>query len=102
MDRKEIEKKMLKLWKATKRDLDIIAKDGANIIMKSEKYLKEKSEEGKKKLEATALALQKEKLCYELGKAVAKLPNGKRSLSKKANNILSKIREVNKKLRKLK
>ena len=102
MERKKLEKKILKLWKTAKEDMGQIAKDGASIIKKSEKYIKEKSEEGKKKLEVTAFALQREKLYYELGKAAAKISKGKRALSDKANKILAKIREVNKKIRKLK
>lgn len=102
MKKKSLEKNLHDLWKQAKNDFDTVVKEGSVIAKKSEKYLKEKSKEGKKQLEALTLALKREKLFYELGKALSKIPKGKKIINKKAQIILKDIRKVNAQIRRKK
>ena len=102
MKKEEIKKKVDKLWKVSKNDLDKVVKEAEIWIKKGERYIKDQSEKGKKQLERAALALQREKLYYELGKAIAKLPKTKWAVNIKSINLSRKIKSINTKIGKKK
>ena len=95
MKASDIRKKVDKLWKDHKKDVDSIVKNAQKLTKQGERYIKDQSEKGKTQLEIMGLTLQKEKLYYELGRVIARLPKKKWSASKKAQNISGKIRSVN-------
>ena len=94
----EFRKKIDKLWKASKRDMKKFMKNAECLAKEGESYIKDKSEKGKKQLEIAALALQRERLYYELGITLAKSPKSKWSVSKKALGISTKIKGINVKI----
>ena len=102
MESKVFKKKVEKLWKSTRKDLSKFLKDAERLVKKGEVYIKDKSEKGKKELEIITLTVQRERLSYELGKTVAKHPNSKDGYSKKALNLLNKIKGINRKIKRLK
>ncbi|RKY36141.1 MAG: hypothetical protein DRP72_04415, partial [Candidatus Omnitrophota bacterium] len=62
---KELKRKIEKLWKPVKKDLDKILKETTSLAKKGESYLKDISEKGKENLELLSLFLKKEKLYYQ-------------------------------------
>ena len=102
MEGKELKKKIDKLWKSSKKDLDKALKKAERLAKEGEHYIKDKSEKAKKQLEIMALSLQREKIYYELGKTIAKLPKNKWATAKKTQGFLSKIRGINIKIGKIK
>lgn len=102
MERKELEKKIDRLWKITQKDLGKVLKGAERLVKKGETYIKDKSEKGKKELEKITLILQREKLYYELGKTIANRPKRKGPYAKKTRGILDKIKDIKLKIKKLK
>ena len=102
MKTKSLQKKVNRLWRSTRMDLDKILRDAVDLIKKGEHYIKDKSEEGKIALEIATLALQKEKSYYELGKALVKLPKSKWASSQKLANLVKNIKSANLKIKKKK
>ncbi|MCK5305733.1 MAG: hypothetical protein KAJ66_01205 [Candidatus Omnitrophica bacterium] len=98
MKKEELKKKIDKLWETSKNDLEKIMKNAERLAKDGERYIKDKSEKGKKQLEIAALALQREKLYYELGKVLAKTPKAKWAGTKKALDIVTKIKGINLKI----
>ena len=99
MEKKLLNKKAGKLWELSKNDLDKALKETGALVKKGQTYIKDKSEEGRKTLEALALALEREKSYYELGKSLIKLPKNKWASNKKVDSYLSKIKKINKKIK---
>jgi len=83
----ELKKKIDRLWKLSKKDLERILKDTSRLAKKGEDYIREMSKKGEKNLEVMLLNLQKERLYYELGKSLANLSKNKWSSSKKAEAL---------------
>ena len=103
MEKKLLKQKIDRLWMLSKKDLDKILKDTTRLVKKGEAYIKDKSEEGKKMLETMALALLREKLYYELGKRLAKVPKKRKgTYDKKTLSLLNKIKSVNLRIKKIK
>ena len=102
MKRKEFEKKVDKLWKVAKKDLGKVSKDTMSLVKKGETYLKEISKKGEENLESMVLALQREKLYYELGKSVASISKRKWAKNKRVGNSIAKIKSLSRKIRRLK
>lgn len=98
----DIRKKVEKLWKDHKKDVDSIIKNTQKLTKQGERYIKDTSEKGRIQFEIMTLSLQKEKLIYELGKIIARLPKNKWAKSKKPINLASKIRSINLKIGKKK
>ena len=67
--------------------MDKVLKDAQRLVRQGESYIKDKSEKGKIQLEIVALNLQREKLYYELGKVIARLPKNKWTVTKKPIDI---------------
>ena len=102
MKRKEFEKKVDKLWKVAKKDLDKVSKDTMRLVKKGEAYIKEISKKGEENLESMVLALQREKLYYELGKSLASLSKRKWAKNKKVEGSIAKIKGLSRKINRLK
>ncbi|MGD9014456.1 MAG: hypothetical protein PVI33_00285 [Candidatus Omnitrophota bacterium] len=102
MKKTELRQKIDRLWKLSKKDLEKILKDSSVLFKRGESYLKEVSKKGEKNLEVMLLSLQKERLCYELGKCLVGLSKNKWESSKKIINFLNKIKDINRKIKKLK
>jgi len=98
----ELRKKMDSLWKSVKKDLEKVLKDTTKLIKKGEDYIKDFSEKGKDKLEKLTLSLQREKLYYELGKSISNLPKKRWTENKRIEEIVSKIRRINRQIKKKK
>lgn len=98
MRKKEFKKRVDRLWVTTKKDLNNVLKDGTQLLKQGEIYIKDQSEKGKRKLEAMTLALEREKLYYELGKSLASQPKGR--FSKKSEDLLIKIKKINRNIKK--
>lgn len=97
--KKELKNEISRLWITTKKDFNKVIKDGALLIKQGEGYIKDKSKKGKKKLEAMTLALEREKLYYELGKSLANLSRKKWANSKKAEDLLVNIKKISAKIK---
>jgi len=98
MKAEEVRKKIERLWKISKKEMKEFIKNAEHLAKEGERYIKDKSEKGKKQLEIAALVLQREKLYYELGRTLARTPKSKWSLNKKALDISSKIKSINVKI----
>ena len=98
----ELKKKIDSLWKSAKKDLEKVLKDTTRLIKKGEDYIKDFSEKGKDKLEKLTLSLQREKLYYELGKIISNLPKKRWTENKRIEEIVSKIRKINRQIKKKK
>ncbi len=99
MEMKDLRKKMDNLWKIAKKDLDKALKDTSTLAKKGEVYLKDVSEKGKDKVEALTLSLKREKMYYELGKALSALPKSKWPKNTKAGNINSEIKKMSRQIK---
>ncbi len=99
MERKLLKNKVGRLWELSKKDLERILKDTSSLVKKGETYIKDKSKEGREMLEALALALEREKSYYELGKSLVKLPKSKWANNKKVGDYLTKIKKISSKIK---
>lgn len=97
-----LKQKLDRLWKVGKKDLDRILKDTSHLVQKGEDYIKEVSKKGEENLETMVLALQREKLYYELGRSLSSLSKNKWAKSKKVESSLAKIKKISRKIRRLK
>ncbi|MFC1658461.1 hypothetical protein ACFL1D_03630 [Candidatus Omnitrophota bacterium] len=101
MKKKAFQQEVDRLWKLSKKDLEKIGQETSRLVKKGEVYLKEVSRKGERNLEVALLKLQKERFCYELGKSLSSLPKSKWEDSKKIEGFLAKIRDINRKIKKL-
>ena len=102
MKKEDLKKKIDEMWQVSKKDMEKVLKNAEMLAKKGEGYLKDKSAEGKTQLEIASLALQREKLYYELGKTLAKAVKTKWSTDKKALEITAKIKNINIEIKKKK
>ena len=98
MKKEDLKKKIDKMWKASKKDMEKVMKNAEILAKKGEIYMKDKSAKGKVQLEIASLALQREKLYYELGKTLAKTVKTKWTADKKVLQIATKIKIINLKI----
>ena len=101
MKKKALKKKIDRLWKLSKKDLDKVLKDTTHLVKKGEDYIREISKKGEKTLEAMTFGLQRERLYYELGKSLASLSRKKWAKSKKVENSLNRIKSISRKIKSL-
>jgi predicted hydrocarbon binding protein len=94
----KLRKKIEKLWRTHKKDADKILSDVQRLAKEGSRYIKDQSERGLIRLEIAALNLQKERLYYELGKSIARLPKNRWSVSKRSLNLASEIKSINAKI----
>ncbi len=102
MEMKGLNKKMERLWRIARRDLERISQETFRLARKGELYIKEISKRGERNLEVMGLALQREKLYYELGKTLVYTSKNKWISSKRIKDLLIKIRDISRKIKKIK
>ena len=93
---------MEKMWPKTKKQMDKAVKNTRKAVGRGEDYLKELSKRSAKETQKLSLGLQKERLHYDLGKAVAAAPATKWKTDKKIGALLRKIKKINIQIKKLK
>jgi len=99
MEGKEIKKKIDRLWKLGKKDLDKMLNETTRLVKEGEAHIKDVSKQAEKKLETMVLSLERKKLNYELGKSLAILSKKKWVNSKKLGNLLEQIKGINRKIK---
>ena len=101
MKKKSLEKKLQGMWKVARKDMEQVSKDTARFVKKGEDYIREISKKGEENLETMVLTLQRERLYYDLGKSLASLAKNKWTRSKKAEGALIKIKNISRKIKRL-
>ncbi len=91
-----------KVWPKTKKELEKVAENAKKMLAKGESYLKEVSEKGVEQSKKISLSLKKEKLYYDLGKAVSSCDLAELSSNKKVNGILKNIKKLEISIKKIK
>ncbi|MBN2121354.1 MAG: hypothetical protein JW734_09920 [Candidatus Omnitrophica bacterium] len=99
--KKTLQANLQKLWKASKKEFDHLTKETSKLLKKGEKHLQEVTHKSQEKMELINATLRREKLYYELGKAVGSLPKVKWSANKKASSTANEISKLNKKIKSL-
>ena len=93
MESAELKKKVDKLWKEGKKEVDKVLRDTQKLAKKGEIRIKKEYDKAEKKLEVLFLSLQKERLYHELGKSLSRMNKKKWPGSKKIKSLLGKIKE---------
>ena len=93
--RKEVEK----IWPQAKKTLQQLNKDAGRMFKKTEKNLIDAYAKTKKTTEEIVQKAQREKLYYELGKAVAPLLTSDQLKNKNILRLSTEIRRLSKKIR---
>lgn len=85
-----------------KKELELIVENTKKALEKGEEYLKDISQKGINNTKKLSCALQREKLYYELGRTLAKLAKNKWSSNKKADDLLSEIKALDREIKRTK
>lgn len=101
MNRKKIKQRISKLWKSGRKELNWILKETTHLAKEGEVQIQKASKKTEKNLEKMVLSLQRKKLYYELGKSLGKLSKNKWGKSKKIKNLLVKINNISRNIKKL-
>jgi vacuolar-type H+-ATPase subunit H len=91
-----------KAWPKTKQELEKAAENAKKMLAKGESYLKEVSDKGIEKTKKMTLSIRKEKLYYDLGKAVSSAGLTKISSNKKISKVLREIKKLDSQIKKIK
>ncbi len=91
-----------KVWPQTKKELEKALTSTKKALIKGERYLKQVSDRSVVQTKKLSLGLQKEKLYYDLGKAVSASSLAKISSNKKVDSLLKKIKGLDQKIKKIK
>tara|TARA_B100000315_G_scaffold257738_1_gene307522 strand:+ start:641 stop:958 length:318 start_codon:yes stop_codon:yes gene_type:complete len=91
-----------KVWPQTKKEFEKAAENAKKMLNKGEEYLKDVSEKSVEKTKKMSLSLKKEKLYYDLGKAVATTPATKINSNKKVSSTLKEIKQLEKQIKSIK
>ena len=91
-----------KIWPKTKKELEKGGENAKKMLAKGEEYLKDFSEKGLEKTKKISLSLQKEKMYYVLGKAIASTAMTKWRTNKKITSTIKEIKEIDKQIKKIK
>ncbi len=101
MDKNKFKEVTHKLWPSTKKELEKAIASAKKLSKKGEKHLKIISGNSIKNTKKVTLSLKKEQLYYALGKNVAKVVKTKWAKDEKINDLISKIKELDKEIKKL-
>lgn len=93
---------MDKVWPKTKKEMDKAIKSTKEALGKGEDYLRKLSERGVKETQKLSLGLQKERLHYDLGKAVAAISTAKWKNDRKIKALLREIKKIDSQIKKIK
>jgi len=86
------------LWPKTKKELEKALDSTKKAIDTGEKYLKELSEKGIEKTRKISLSLKREKIYYELGRAVAMTAKSKWQDAKEIDDLVDEIKKLTKEI----
>lgn len=98
----ELREKFGQVWDVTKSDIDKALDETAKLLKKGEEYFKEISGKSRDNLELVSLKVRREKLYYQLGKALSRLPAGKWAGNKKVKATLDEIKTLTQRMNKSK
>ncbi|RKY31480.1 MAG: hypothetical protein DRP74_04800 [Candidatus Omnitrophota bacterium] len=98
MDKNKMKRKILRLWKSGKKDINRILEDTSLLIKDGEKHLKKVTKKTERNIEKLVLSLKRKKLYYELGESIAK-SGGKKS--KKTSKLMSQIKNIGNSIKKI-
>lgn len=91
-----------KIWPKTKRELEKAIENAKKYLAKGEDCLKDASERGIEQTKKLSLSLRREKLYYDLGKAVAVTTMSKWKTNEKISDVIKKIKELNRQIKRIK
>lgn len=94
-----IRKEINKFLPQAQKNMTQLNKDAQKLMKKTEKGLWEAYERTKKTTEELILKAQREKLYYELGRAVLPLLNAEQAKSKRIADTVQEIKKLNRKIR---
>jgi len=97
----KLQKLIEKAWPKTKKEVNKAVKSTKETIRRSEIYLAKLSKKGAKETQKFSLGLQKEKLHYDLGKAVD-CAGTKWKTNKKVGALLKEVKKINSRIKKIK
>ena len=97
----KLQKLIEKAWPKTKMEMDKAVKSTKETIRRSEIYLAKLSKKGARETQKFSLGLQKERLYYELGKAVINAGT-KWKTNKKVGALLREVKKIDSKIKKIK
>jgi hypothetical protein len=95
------EKQFRKAWPKTKQELDKGIQVAKNALVQGEKHLKALTETSIRNSKKLSLALQREKIYHDLGKALAATARAQWDKNKKIDAFLSSVEELNRKIKEL-
>lgn len=102
MTRKKLKDVVDKVWPKTKKELEKAIKNAKKYLAKGEEYFTEISEKGVKQTKRLCLGLKKEKLCHDLGKAVAVTAAAKWKTNKKITALIKEIKKLDSQIKQIK
>ena len=91
-----------KMWPKTKKELEKGMENAKKMLIKGEEYLREVSEKGIKQTTKLSLSIKKEKLYYDLGKAVASTSLCKAAENRKIGKLMKAVKDLEKQIKKIK
>jgi len=95
-----LKEKIENIWPMAQKEIEKGIENAKKMIAAGEKYLKELSEKGIEKTKKTSFALKREKLYYDLGKAVASTSPDKYKTNKKITKLTKEIKKIDKEIKK--
>jgi len=91
-----------KMWPRTKKELEKVIDNAKKMLGKGEDYLKDLSEKSVNQTKKISLVLQKEKLYYDLGKTLTKVPATRWKKHTKIGSLLKELKKLDAEIRKIK
>ena len=101
-EKKDVHVDMSKILEQVKVNFHKLSKDAGKMAKQGEKELVKASSIGKVQLEIMSLNMKKEKLYYEIGKAIATTRSASKDLAKVLTPFMKKLRVIETDVRKLK
>jgi len=93
--------KLQSLWKNSVTEYGKMTKEAQKLLKKGEKNWQQISQKSQDRLEAVNLSIKKEKLCYQMGKTLSRLPKNLWTKTKKVDAMVKEIKGLTKKIKKL-
>ncbi len=102
MEKKDFFKEIKeKHWPNAKKELEKGIDNAKKMLSAGEKQIKQFSERSAEKTRKISLQVKKERLVYDLGKAVATIPKSKWSGNKKVTELRNEIKTLEKEIKKI-
>ncbi|MFC1577179.1 hypothetical protein ACFL3N_02445 [Candidatus Omnitrophota bacterium] len=93
----DLQKNLAQVWETTQKQLNTMVKEATVLARKSEAYIRDISGRGKIEAEILIFRARREKLYYELGKAVA--GSSGKNREKKIEEIKGQVSELSKSIK---